>query len=210
MLFRSRASGTRATARNAFWQLQVQQSRDQVATLRKLQAALQNENAELKTDLVDAKQEQDGIAAMTADLSEAAKRKPLLNSGVTVLNGLKKQSEDIAKSAEDRETSVANLQKQLPDLIAAAEARQASVEAAQKAAASEGAHWNTYYSARIARAQTECAITGQAVRTNGLPPPVTRSAETKPDTDTVAAPKPATAKKSAAPRRAPAAKKKEQ
>ena len=47
----------------------------------------------------------------------------------------------------------------LRDFVAQLEARESSLKEAHNAFASEGSRWSAYYASRLARAQTECAIT---------------------------------------------------
>ena len=127
--------------------------------------------AEWKTDAVDAQQEQAAAAGMAAELAASATRRPALSAAVTPLNVVNRQSVDLAKLAADRESSGAALSPAILDVLAAAEARQTAIEAAQKTAAAESARWTAYYANRLARAQTECAITGQAPRPAPRPAP---------------------------------------
>jgi len=161
----SRASGERTAAINIYWQSRSAQSRAQIDVLRKLQSRLIDDTAEWKTDSADAQQEQAGVSGMAATLTDSAKRRPALNAALASLTEMSQQSANLAKLTAERETSGAALNQQILDFIAAAQARQTAIEAEQKAAAAEGARWTAYYATRLTRAQTECAITGQA------PPP---------------------------------------
>jgi hypothetical protein len=184
----SKASKGRMDARNEFWQAQADRSRAQIAALRELQTVLQTEASDATSDTIDAEQERSGVTAMSADLNASSSRKPVLAPAVNELNALARQSEELGKISADRGSNAAALGQQLLEVIAAAEARQSAIESEQQAIAVEGSVWASYYSARLARAQTECAITKQA--------PPAASTEEKP----AARPKPA-AKRPASRRR---------
>ena len=182
----SRASSARTAALNGYWQSRSAQSKAQVEVLHKLQSSLIDDPAEWKTDAVDAQQEQAAAEGMAAELAASATRRPALSAAVTPLNVVNRQSADLAKLAADRESSGAALSPAILDVLAAAEARQTAIEAAQKTAAAESARWTAYYANRLARAQTECAITGQAPRPAprpappSAPPPAPAPAPAKP------------------------------
>ncbi|MEQ1947146.1 MAG: hypothetical protein ABL995_08145 [Bryobacteraceae bacterium] len=158
----SRANASRLAARNSYWQVQSSQSRAQIEALRNLQVSLPAEAVDTKTDATDAQQEQTGLAGMTADLTDSAGKKSVLNAAISALAAISQQSATFVKLANDRDATIASLQQQIADAITAAEARQTAIEAEQKALGAEGARWTSYYVSRLTRAQMECAITGQA------------------------------------------------
>lgn len=158
----SRASETRFTALNAYWQEAAKLSRSQADAARKLIAENGEREADRKADLTDSGQEQTRLAAQTSDLRDSARQQAALANAARALNGVSQNAAAATKQAATREDAWANVNTNLKELITAAESRQTAIENELKALATENTRWTAYYAARIARAQLECTITGAA------------------------------------------------
>jgi DNA repair exonuclease SbcCD ATPase subunit len=125
------------------------------------QALATQEGAAHESEVERAEDEQERIAidAQLADLSESLKRRPQLADAQKSLVAISALIRQRASSAQQQVTQRAALTAALRDLGAAYEARDKAIQAEVAAAGVEEARWKDYYAARIARAQTECAIT---------------------------------------------------
>jgi hypothetical protein len=112
-------------------------------------------------------QEQAGLANPLTDLTASVTKNSALAESQKALSALTNKSAEAANQAMMREVDAGQLRQEVATLLTAAQQRQSALENAARAATTEGTRWNTYYAARVARAQTECAITGQGP----TPPP---------------------------------------
>jgi hypothetical protein len=155
----SRASEARIVALTEYWLAVSAASKTQTEAVRRLLAQENASGADRETDLKDAEQERVAVNAQLTSLGESAKSLPSLAAAHRALDGLAQSSAQSAAQAAERGQSAERLSQELRDLQAAAQARQTAIDNAMKALAAEGQRWNGYYSSRLARSQTECAIT---------------------------------------------------
>jgi hypothetical protein len=158
----SRASEARFSALNAYWQEVAKISGNQADVARKLVAENEARTADWKADGADSEQEQTRLAAQTSDLRESERQLAALVNAEHLLNGVSQNVAAATKQAFAREDASVRLGASLNELIAAMESRQAAIENELKALATENNRWSAYYTARVARAQMECSITGAA------------------------------------------------
>ena len=158
----SRASEARLSAISRYLEAAAAQAKNDAENARK---ALALEDAAIKdseTDRVEAEQQRAAIDGQLADLAESAKRRQALDDARNKLNEIRARVEqDIARARDESDKRTA-LRASLQQLAAGYEARRAAIAAELSALASEAARWSEYYTARLARAQTECSITNQA------------------------------------------------
>src|SRR5262249_16353891 len=126
--------------------------------------ALASEEAmarEMDVERAEAEQERIAVDAQLADLAETLKRSPQVADAHKILTAIDGMVRERAAGAQQQAAKRAALAEALRDLAGAYEAREKSIQTEISALIIETARWTDYYAARIARAQTECAITNQ-------------------------------------------------
>jgi len=155
----SRAADTRTAALAQYLQAAAAQAH---ADSQMVAQALANQEAaahEMEVDRAEDEQERIAIDAQLADLSESLKRRQQLADAQRSLVAISALIRQRASTAQQQVAQRAALTAALRDLAAAYEARDKAIQAEVAAVGVEEARWKDYYAARIARAQTECAIT---------------------------------------------------
>ncbi len=158
----SKSSDARLQAVSEFWQEVAGRARRRTDAVRQL---LNEEDAaagEWKLDRTDAEQELAGIETQIADLRASMNKLPALAASQRLLDALAQGSKKRSSEATDRETSFSRLDLELRELLVASQAAQGAIDSEVKALTAENAAWAGYYSARAARAQLECLVTGQS------------------------------------------------
>jgi hypothetical protein len=92
-------------------------------------------------------------------LASAAKQRPSLDDANKVLQQIVAMVKERSSLAEQESANDAAVAGALREMVAAFEAREAALKDQIAAFEAEKARWTGYYAARLARAQTECAIT---------------------------------------------------
>jgi hypothetical protein len=129
----------------------------------KLQFAMSAEDANLadaEAERAEAMQERLAVDGQLADLADSARRRQSLEDARTVLADIDAKVSARATLAEQQTQVRAALALSMRDLLVAALARQRELTIEQGALAVETTRWSEYYTARLARAQVECTITG--------------------------------------------------
>ncbi len=155
----SKASDARIAALSAYLQEAGRQHALQTAAARHMLASVEPLGAELPMEKLDLEQEQLGVRGQTAALSDSAQRRSSFNGAQDALRhiaSLEQQRSDAVDSAISHTDATAAA---VRGLLTELEGQEAALKETQAAFAAEGARWSAYYSARLARAQTECAIT---------------------------------------------------
>ena len=133
------------------------------ADTERVRSALAAEDAslrEVEIERADSEQERAAVEGQLADLTASAKRREGLEDARKKLADIAAITASRVKDAEEQSQLRATLDISLRDLLAAGHARQTALQTAQAALAVEASRWTDYYAARLARAQTECSITG--------------------------------------------------
>ncbi len=154
------ASNARLAALTAVMKASAEQSASDVG---KLQSAMSAEDANLadaEAERAEAMQERLAVDGQLADLADSARRRQSLEDARKVLADIDAKVSTRATLAEQQAQVRAALALSLRDLLVAALARQRAITMEQGALATETSRWNDYYTARLARAQVECTITG--------------------------------------------------
>jgi hypothetical protein len=154
----SRASDARLAALADYLQAAAQQaSRDTEAAKRvlassgTLASALEAEKSEIQQELA-------GADGEFANLVESAKSRASLGAPKDALQEIRSELRKRADLAQAEIASQDLLAPTLRDLVTAAEAREAVWKDVLVAYETERSRWKAYYTARLARAQTECSI----------------------------------------------------
>lgn len=127
--------------------------------------AVTGEEARLRetdAERVDSEQERATVDAQLADLTEGAKRQAAFEEARKKLAQIAALVGGRASYGGDAEKLDVALNTSLRELLVASQAREAALEKEQAALAAEASRWSEYYTARLARAQTECSITNPA------------------------------------------------
>jgi hypothetical protein len=155
----SQASDARLAAIAAYLQAAEQQASRETAGAQRVLAAAQALVTDLATEKSEVGQEQAAIDGQFLNLSESVKKRAALGDAQKVLQqiqGLSAQRAALAQGGLDRQESFLASARAL---AAALEAREAALKDERVAHGAERSRWNAYYTARLARTQTECSIT---------------------------------------------------
>ncbi len=137
------------------------------ADTERVRLALAAEDAslhEVEIERADSEQERVAVDGQLADLTASVKRREGLEEALKKLTDISAITTSRVKDADDLFQLRATLDISLRDLLAAGHARQTAIQNEQAALAAEASRWTDYYAARLARAQTECSITGSPRR----------------------------------------------
>lgn len=156
----SRASEARMAALGEALRIAVAQANADTERVRLALAAEDGSLRETEAERVDSEQEQMAVEGQLADLTASAKRREGLEEARKKLAEIAATTSSRVKDAEGEFQLRATLDISLRDLLAAGHARQTALQNEQVALAAEASRWSDYYAARLARAQTECSITG--------------------------------------------------
>jgi hypothetical protein len=156
----SRASEARMAALGEVLKIALVQATADTERVRLALAAEDASLREVEIERADSEQERDAVDGQLADLTAGAKRRQGLEEAQKKLAAIAAITTSRVKEADDLFQLRATLDISLRDLLAAGRARQTALQTEQAALAAEAARWTDYYAARLARAQTECSITG--------------------------------------------------
>jgi hypothetical protein len=157
----SRASEARLAALTTYLQAAAAKAKDEGDAAK---LVLANHDARARdTDLerTEVEQERTGIEGQLVNLRESVKRRAALAEAQKTLEGIAGMTQQRATQTRGDAARSASLGAALRDLVAAAQARQSALETELKAVGNETVRWSEYYTARLARAQTECDIINQ-------------------------------------------------
>jgi hypothetical protein len=114
------------------------------------------------TEHMEAEQDRAAVEGQLADLIENVKKRSSLAPAQSALEELVMLIRTRAAKTDERASRRDDLNAQIGALVLAYQDRQKAIENEAGALNSEASKWAAYYAARVARAQTECAITGAA------------------------------------------------
>ncbi|MGH9557896.1 MAG: hypothetical protein ACRD30_01555 [Bryobacteraceae bacterium] len=155
----SRASEARLAALSRYLRAAATQAAADAVEANRALAAQQAIARDLETDRAEAEQERIAVEAQVSILADSARRRPVLDDAKKKFDELVSLATQHAATAQQQETRLAALTTALREWAAAAQARQKAAEAELSALVAEMPRWSEYYSARLARAQTECSLT---------------------------------------------------
>jgi septal ring factor EnvC (AmiA/AmiB activator) len=156
----SKASEARLEALMVYIGSTVSAARGETDNLRRMLSELQNQSADLNSERVQTNLELAAIEKQLADLDISARQRPSLAEPRKLLEDLRAAGQQRASGAPERNQRINSLIATLVLAIPEFTARQAALLDVQARAQSESALWRAYYVARIARADTECSVTG--------------------------------------------------
>ncbi len=155
----SKASEARTSALAAYLREASRQTAFQTAEARRLLASVQPLGQEFTAEKSDLAQEQLGVNGQLAALTDSAQRRASFNAALDALrqiSALQQLRSDALASGISHDDATWQATR---TLVAELEEREAALKDTQAAFEAERARWSAYYAARLARAQTECAVT---------------------------------------------------
>jgi hypothetical protein len=158
----SRASEVRLAALGEVMKAAVVQAK---ADADRTQLAIAAEDTNLReadVERTETLQERVAVDAQLADLTDSVRRRNSLENARQRLSEIDAMTAQRATAAEHAAQVRSAVTLALRDLLTALQARQRSLLNEQAALTLETSRWSEYYAARLARAQTECAITAPA------------------------------------------------
>ncbi len=164
-----RASEARVTALTTYWMALSGKSKSQLDAIRRLMAQEEARKGDWIADHADVVQERAAVTEQNNLLAEGVARVPALAGAQSALTATTQAMLPIETQTGERQSAGEVLATELSDLLAASQARQVAIDAQLKFISAEGARWSAYYAARLSRAQTECAITGQDAEADDPP-----------------------------------------
>lgn len=155
----NKASEARIAAMTEYLQEAGKEAAAQTAAARGILTSFPTLGTELSTETSEVAGEQAAVSGQVAALTGTAAGRAFFNGaedGLRRIVALEQQRSDAEDSGAGHFSSVATA---LRDLVTLLQDREKLVKETQAAFESEGSSWSVYYAARLARAQTECAIT---------------------------------------------------
>lgn len=155
-----RASQARMAALAEVMKASGEQAASDVAKLQLAMSAEDGNLADAEAERAEAMQERLAVDGQLADLADSARRRQSLEDARAVLADIDAKVAARATLAGQQTQVRASLALSMRDLLVAALARQREITIEQGALTAETMRWSEYYTARLARAQVECTITG--------------------------------------------------
>jgi len=153
----SHASDDRLAALRRYWEADQARARSDAEAASRLIPGQDELKAELDAERVEAGQERAAIESLQVEVGESSKRRPLLEDARKALEGVAERTRQRGALAEAQTTAGDALGRAFAELGAALKTRQAALENEMRSLDAEIPHWREYYTARLTRAQAECA-----------------------------------------------------
>lgn len=120
-------------------------------------------NQDLETERAEAEQEIIAVEGQRGNLADSVRRLAALEPAAKQLTEIAAMIGERAGRTRQQAENRNPMTVPLKNVLAAYQARQAALEEEQVALAVETSRWSEYYTARLARAQTECSIINQTL-----------------------------------------------
>lgn len=154
----SRASDARLSALSAYLKASAAKAKADTDSAKRVLAAQAALSGGWVTEHTEADQERAAIEAQVADLKESMRKRGSLSGAEQVLLEIANMVKGRAAKSEERAAHRESLDSSLGDLVVAYQTRQTALENESGLLDAETARWKAYYTARVSRAITECAI----------------------------------------------------
>jgi hypothetical protein len=154
----SRASEVRLAALSAYLKAAALKAKADTDAAKQVLAIQASIAGGWNTERAEADQQRITIEAQVADLKESMRKRAALAPAEQVLVDIARMTKERADKAEEQAAHKDSLSTLLGSLVVAYQDRQTALETESTQITAEGIRWNAYYSARIARAITECSI----------------------------------------------------
>jgi hypothetical protein len=154
----SHASDARLAALSAYLKAEAAQARNDTESAKRVLAAQATLGGGWNAEHVEADQQRAAIEAQVAELKESMRKRGSLAGAEQVLIELATMLKQHAAKSEEQAGRRDVINTLLGDLVIAQQDRQTAIEKQSALLEMETAKWNAYYTARLSRAVTECAI----------------------------------------------------
>lgn len=154
----ARASQARLAALDAYYDAAARDAKVRKESTKSMLAAEEARLAEATAAIAHAEESASALSKQLEVLTESIKQKPNLDSAGFALNQNQTAVRDGVTNSKNVAARRTPLIAALKELVSAADARDAALAEARTSFEAERARWNGYYAARLARAETECAI----------------------------------------------------
>jgi hypothetical protein len=154
----SKASEARLAALSAYLKAATARAKADTDAAKRVLAAQAALSGGWTTERTEADQERTAIEAQVADLKESMRKRGSLAGAENVLIEIATLVKQRATKSELQAGRKELIDSLLGDLVLACQDRQSALENESALLDAEAARWNSYYTARVARANLECAI----------------------------------------------------
>jgi hypothetical protein len=165
----SHASEARLAALGAYLKAAVVKAKDDTESAKQVLAMQASLAGGWNTERAEADQQVASMEAQVADLKESMRQRATLAGAEQVLADLARMVRERASKSADLAARKDVVSALLGDLVVAYQDRQTALEKQSAQLDVEAARWNAYYTARIARAATECTIVNNPAPRKKLP-----------------------------------------
>lgn len=155
----SRASDARLIAQSAYLKAAAAQAKVDTDAAKRVLAAQAALAGGWNTERAEADQERAAIEALVADLKESMRKRGALVEAERVLIELAKMVNERGAKSDEQASGGGAITGMIGDLVIAFQDRQTAFESEVALLDAESVKWTSYYTARLARATTECSIT---------------------------------------------------
>jgi hypothetical protein len=154
----SHASDARLSALTAYVKASVAKAKADTEAAKRVFAAQAAISGGWNTERSEADTERTAIEAQVADLKESMRKRGSLSGAEDVLIEIAHMVKERAAKAEEQAARKDTLDALLGDVLVAYQNRQSALESESAFLDAEAPKWTAYYTARVARAITECSI----------------------------------------------------
>ncbi len=154
----SHASDVRQSAFSAYLKASAAKAKADTDAAKRVLAAQAALSGGWNTERAEADQDRTSVEAQVADLKESMRKRGSLSGAENVLIEIANMIKQRAAKAESQASRRDLINATLGDLVIAYQDRQTALENELSLLDAETARWNSYYTARVARAITECSI----------------------------------------------------
>jgi len=160
----SHASEARLAALASYLKAAAAKAKDDTESAKKVLAAQASLAGGWNAESTEAEQQGAAIEAQVADLKESMRKRGTLAGAEQVLEEIARMVKERGSKSTDLAARKEVVNALLADLVVAFQDRQTALEKQSALLDTEIAHWNAYYAARLARAETECTIINKPAR----------------------------------------------
>ncbi|MGA3187503.1 MAG: hypothetical protein ABSF22_10375 [Bryobacteraceae bacterium] len=154
----SHASDARLAALSAYVKAEAAQAKNNTDAAKGVLAAQAALGGGWNAERVEADQQRADIETQVSDLKESMRKRGSLAGAEQVLIELANMVKERAAKAEEQGSRKDLINTLLGDLVVASQVRQTALENQVASLEVETARWISYYTARLSRSVTECAI----------------------------------------------------
>jgi hypothetical protein len=155
-----RASEARSAALARYLEAAIAEAADQTEAARTILDTEAEALAAASAESEDVAQELAGVESQLFNLSVSLRDQPALSSAFQQLQRIRSMIKQRADRAGEESASGTELVTIVDDLVSVLARREEALRQQAAASETERVRWNNYYTARLARAESECRLTG--------------------------------------------------